>query len=126
MLHFSEMGTDEISLRDYIDKQLACHSEIHRAQALAVEVAAGEMRDWKHDHNNLQKQMKEFQSTFSATFLSKADYIREHSSLSSKIDQTNTSLSSKIDQTNKLVYIGVGLAIALNFGFAAFQLFLKR
>ena len=78
--------------------QLAAHREAHVAETRAVDIARQELSLWKDTHNNLQRQIEQSHELN----LKRVDFIREH-----------TTLSKKIDAVERLVYIGVGAAMVL-------------
>ena len=88
------------SLQSITTAALASHKELHALESRSVDVAREELNHWKADHNQLQKQMKDAESLFLKT----VDYQTAHQSL-----------VSEIGQVRRLLYMGVGLCLGLNF-----------
>jgi hypothetical protein len=79
---------DKVSLQKYLESRLA-------SQEKAVEIARVEMNAWKASHNDLQHQMQSDRSEYVTRGELQAMY-------------------KKLEATERLVYIGVGLAMALS------------
>ena len=92
-------------LRGSTSDALAAHRETHIAEIRSVDIAREELNHWKTDHNNLQKQMKD----------DAAEYVK-----SSTYQNGHKDLSDKIEGVRRLVYMGVGLCIGLNFAVGIF------
>ena len=98
------MPEGTVSLREYLESRID-------AQQRAVEVANTNLDHWKAAHNEWQRQMKDAQ----VDFVRRPEYISAHKEL-----------SNRVDQTSRLVYIGMGIGIAVNVAIGVILALMKR
>jgi hypothetical protein len=96
------------TLEKRIFEALGAHEKLHNSETRALDLARDELSHWKTAHNQWQQQMKD----------DKAEFVQESAYRSDK-----SGISKKFETLERLVYIGVGLAIALNL---ILMVFVKR
>lgn len=90
----SDEAKNTVPLREYLESKIA-------AQEHAVSVAREELNHWKESHNQWQAQMREA----NAKFVEKSEYMA-----------TLLNLTKRLESCERLVYIGIGLALAFQVG----------
>jgi hypothetical protein len=82
-------------------------AELRATDLEALGVARNEMNEWKRTHNDLQRKMDGWQ----AGSITKTDV----DNLSARLETVDRNLGDRCGRIERLVYMGVGIAIALEF-----------